>query len=101
MDETGNRKIQLESSRPPSAKFVRHRRKSVTKRPGVDRDWRHAVEMDINDNVEEREKEEEKENIKAKEATSPRQPPVDQTLYFEEKISPILDEISRAVSCGK
>lgn len=26
---------------------------------------------------------------------------VDQTVYYEEKINPILDEISRAVGCGE
>lgn len=28
------------------------------------------------------------------------EPPVDQTLYYEEKVAPILDEISRALTCG-
>lgn len=29
------------------------------------------------------------------------EPPVDQTLYYEEKVAPILDEINRALTCGQ
>lgn len=74
------------------------RRKSISKRPGVQRDWRHAVEVDSENKEENTEKETQSETSEIK--TTPREPPVDQTVYYEEKIAPVLDEISRAVTCG-
>ncbi|XP_064089288.1 armadillo repeat-containing protein 2-like isoform X1 [Macrobrachium nipponense] len=76
-----------------------HRKKSVSKRVGINRDWRHAVEGRNQSSVE-NESEDEGGGLKAKEPQAPREPAVDQALYFEEKVAPILDEISRAVGCA-
>ncbi|XP_068250206.1 armadillo repeat-containing protein 2 [Palaemon carinicauda] len=76
-----------------------HRKKSVSKRVGINRDWRHAVEGRNQSSVE-NESEDEGGGLKNKEVPTPREPAVDQALYFEEKVAPILDEINRAVGCA-
>ncbi|CAL4074694.1 unnamed protein product, partial [Meganyctiphanes norvegica] len=79
-----------------------HRRsrgnKSISKRPGISRNWRHAAEGSDPDT---------KEGTENLEMSTPqvesqplREAAVDQPVYFEEKISPVLDEINRAVKCG-
>ncbi|XP_076064878.1 armadillo repeat-containing protein 2 isoform X2 [Oratosquilla oratoria] len=81
-------------------------KKTLTKRQGVDRDWRHAVETspeaaaaeEEKAAAEARRKEEEAEERRKKE--SKREKAVDQAVYFEEKIAPILDEIKRSITCG-
>ncbi|KAK8384284.1 hypothetical protein O3P69_009213 [Scylla paramamosain] len=77
------------------------RKKSLSKRPGVDRDWRHAVEARTGSKDEEeaegcREDTEEP----GQPTAAPREVAVDQTVYYEEKVGPVLDEINRAVSCA-
>ncbi|KAG7167831.1 Armadillo repeat-containing protein 2-like [Homarus americanus] len=74
------------------------RKKSVTKRPGVDRDWRHAVEGPASNTPSESDSAEVEQTTSV--ASVPRESAVDQTVYYEEKIAPILDEINRAVSCA-
>ncbi|XP_071535038.1 armadillo repeat-containing protein 2 isoform X2 [Panulirus ornatus] len=75
------------------------RKKSISKRPGVDRDWRHAVETrSLNQASEAAETAEIA--SRSSEVNVPREAAVDQTVYYEEKIAPILDEINRAVGCG-
>ncbi|XP_050689564.1 armadillo repeat-containing protein 2-like isoform X2 [Eriocheir sinensis] len=79
------------------------RRKSLSKRPGVDRDWRHAKDgakegeggdSDVTEGV-----------LGGGEGPAvppapPREVAVDQAVYYEEKVAPILDEIIRAQGCA-
>ncbi|XP_069991169.1 armadillo repeat-containing protein 2 isoform X3 [Penaeus vannamei] len=72
-------------------------KKSISKRAGVDRDWRHAVEGRSQNP--QTEAQDEDKGLTSQTPTN-REVAVDQTVYYEEKINPILDEISRAVGCA-
>ncbi|XP_047479297.1 armadillo repeat-containing protein 2-like isoform X1 [Penaeus chinensis] len=76
------------------------RKKSVSKRAGVDRDWRHAVEGRSQQNSQTAEDAQAEEKDMTAQTPANREVAVDQTVYYEEKINPILDEISRAVGCA-
>ncbi|KAK3853020.1 hypothetical protein Pcinc_040421 [Petrolisthes cinctipes] len=77
-------------------------RRSVSKRAGVTRDWRHAVEARTTPTGSQEEEEGRGDEERPSEETVRKEqdPPVDQTLYYEEKVAPILDEINRALTCG-
>ncbi|XP_069164537.1 armadillo repeat-containing protein 2 isoform X2 [Procambarus clarkii] len=84
--------------KPPARVKKLERKKSISKRPGVDRDWRHAIEgRSSNQSTESEEAESEARSL---DVAAPREAAVDQTVYYEEKIAPILDEINRAVGCA-
>nr|XP_027232568.1 armadillo repeat-containing protein 2-like [Penaeus vannamei] len=86
-------------------------KKSISKRAGVDRDWRHAVEGRSQNpqteggavggggvrltNYRHLTAQDEDKGLTSQTPTN-REVAVDQTVYYEEKINPILDEISRA-----
>ncbi|KAK4307958.1 hypothetical protein Pmani_020318 [Petrolisthes manimaculis] len=78
-------------------------RRSVSKRAGVTRDWRHAVEARTTPTASQEEEEGRGDEERQSEETVRKEqdPPVDQTLYYEEKVAPILDEINRALTCGQ
>ena len=65
----------------------------VTKRPGIDREWHHTtLGISPHDTTI---------TTPTTEQSNPITTDVDQTIFYEEKVAPMLDEIKRALAVGQ
>lgn len=75
---------------------------SVMKRPGVDRPWQYAVDatgpFSLDTAMDAKREEEEQQQLQQQQAS---RSDFDQSIFYEEKVLPMLDEITRAMGCGE